>query len=190
MADTQAHLDKAIEIAQKVQERINKIRSGVESFQKGMLETIQKAEDAVTNAAGRSQKAVDKELRKLQEKFDNYHKTAQEWIDEQLKQTQKWMDEQMAKIQKDAKYAKARVEASIIECSTDVELTTDQVKAIADAMPDIPIPKPTIPKIQLPKLEFPFQMLNLEDITNQAMAASGASDIMSVGKNIAQTKLI
>ena len=189
-AESQAHLDKAVKIAMKVNEWIQAIRAAIEGFQKKMLEIIQKAQDAVTNAAGRSQKAIDRELQKLQKKLDEYHKTAQEWVDKQLESVQKWMDDQMEAIQQEIKESAARVEAQIIECSTGVKLTGDQIKEISSAVPDIPIPKPSIPQIPVPKPEFPYPNINLEQLASEVMAASGANDLAGAGRKLATTKLI
>lgn len=181
------HLDKAIEITTKVKYRIQKIQDGVEKFQSGMLDTIQRAHDAVTNATNRSQKAIDKELQRLQTKYDGYHEAAQKWVDEQLKQVQDWMNVQIDSVQRELKESSARIEAQIIECAEGREISADELNMLISAIPDIDIPRPTIPEIKVPKPDFPYPNLDLTQIAEHAMAAT---QIESVGNQIATTKLI
>lgn len=188
--DTKAHLDKAVKIAKQVQERIEKIRAGIGKFQEDMIDIINKGRDAVTNATGRTQKSIDKELKKLQGKYDEKHKKAQEWVDNQLKAVKDWMNNQIDSIQQELKESSARVEKQILECSTGKGLTDDEFDALLKAVPDVPIPRPEIPQLQIPKPPFPYVNVNLEQMTASAMEASGANDLADTGTKLATTKLI
>lgn len=199
--DDRDHLDKALKIAAQVQNRINKIKAGVEKFQHDMLDLIAKGQEAVTNAAGRSQKAIDNELQKLQKRYDDKHKAAQEWVDKQLEKVKDWMNKQIDDIQQELKESAARVELQILECSTGKDLPKEAVDSLISSIPDIQIPRPEIPQIIVPKPEFPYPNINLVAIAQSLMDAAGVNelattaarvvgtDLASTGKNMAQSKL-
>lgn len=201
MADSKAHLDKAVKIAKQVQDRIKKIQDGIGKFQTDMLDTINKGHEAVTNATGRTQKSIDKELKKLQNKYDEKHAAAQKWVDNQLKMVKDWMNEQIDSIQQELKESSARAERQILECSTGKPLSDEAYEGLLKAVPDIPIPRPEIPKLQVPKPPFPYVNIDLTQMAERALEASGAndlsktatqlasSDITTTGKTIAQSKL-
>lgn len=183
VADTDAQVEKALQRAKEAQERIDKIKKKVDKFQGDMLDIINKAQNAVNNAGGRTQKSINKELEKLQGKYDEKHAAAQKWVDDQLEQVGKWIDEQIKTIQREAKEVMAWAEIQILECSMGIKLPKEMKDSVIDSMPDIPIPRPSIPSIQIPKPAFPYP--DIEGMYNSLVDASGFNQIAETGKNIA-----
>ena len=176
---TKSAMDKAIDIAKKVVEWINRIRAAVAEFQKKLQRWLMEAQQWLINAQNNSQQYIDRKIKKITGKIQKYHDAAQKWVDGQLKAVNDWMNKQIDAIEAGLKWAAARAEFVVLETVLKKKLPTDTAKQLAEAAPIPPLTRPTIPSIPIPMPDTSILNINMAAAFGPAYAAMGRANAIA-----------
>lgn len=170
---TKSAMDKAADIAAKVMEWIEKIRSQVAEFQKKLQGWLDEAQKWLNDAQNNSQQFIDRKIKKIAEKMTEYHQKAQKWVDDQLEVVKNWVNNQIDAVESSLKRAAAQAELAILETAGKKKLPTDMVEQLADSVPIPPLPRPSIPSIPVPMPDTSILNVDMAAVFGPAYAAMG-----------------
>lgn len=170
---TKSAMDKAADIAAKVMEWIEKIRSQVAEFQKKLQGWLDEAQKWLNDAQNNSQQFIDRKIKKIAEKMTEYHQKAQKWVDDQLEVVKNWVNNQIDAVESSLKRAAAQAELAILETAGKKKLPADMVEQLADSVPIPPLPRPSIPSIPVPMPDTSILNVDMAAVFGPAYAAMG-----------------